>query len=147
MHEFLRLQPTLNLAAARAGLNAAEAEAARRGIDCSIAVTDASGHLLAFVRSDRALLVTIDAAIEKARTAAQAGVPTRALQELVDRDHPSLLAVRQLTSVSGGYPVSFQSEVIGGIGASGGSLEEDEAVVRAGAEAIASTAPDERNAS
>lgn len=135
--KLVSVRPTVTLEAARVALAAAEDHARERGVAVSVAVVDAAGHLLAFLRHDEALLVTIEAAMAKARTAAQARVATVQLQQFVDKESPSLLAVRQLMPASGGVPVICDGRVIGGVGASGGSLEEDHAVAQAGADAIA----------
>lgn len=133
---WLHSPPSLNAAGARRALQAALAEAARLGVAMSVAVVDRAGHLLAFERSDGAIVVSIDAAAQKARTAAQAGVNTRLLQELVDREMPSLIAVTQLMPAPGGVPIAIAGEIVGGVGASGAALHEDEAVAQAGADAI-----------
>lgn len=128
--------PSISPDGARHALAGALAEAARLGVSMSVAVVDNAGHLLSFHRLEGAIMVSIDAAVQKARTAAQAGVNTRLLQELVDREMPSLLAVTQLMTAPGGVPVMLDGVVIGGVGASGAALHEDEAVAQAGADAI-----------
>jgi glc operon protein GlcG len=137
MSDFVRSAQTLTLAGALASLDAARARAARLGVEVSIAVVDAGGNLLAFARTDGAMLVTIDAAIAKARTAAQTRLPTRMLQELVDREQPSLLAITQLTPATGGLPVIHEGVTLGGVGGSGATLDQDEAVAQAGVDALA----------
>ena len=133
---WLHTPPSINHEGAIHALAAGIAAAGRRNAPVSVAVVDSAGHLLAFERLDGAIIVSIDAAVQKARTAAQAGVNTRLLQELVDREMPSLLAVRQLMAAPGGVPVMLDGVVVGGVGASGAALHEDEAVAQAGADAI-----------
>ncbi|WP_159873922.1 heme-binding protein [Novosphingobium sp. 9U] len=139
--QLLAARPSVTQQGARQALAGAEAQALAFGVGMSVAVVDAAGHLLVFTRDDEALLVTIDAAIAKARTAAQAQVVTKVLQAFVDTQCPSLIAVRALMPASGGVPVLHQGRVIGGVGASGGSLEQDHAVAQAGADALAQLLP------
>jgi glc operon protein GlcG len=136
-----RLTPSLTLAGARKAIAAAEAEAKRLDVDVSIAAVDAAGNLLAFIRHDDAMLVTIDAAVAKARTAAQTRISTRLLQELVDQKQPSLLAITQVTPAIGGIPISLNGCVVGAVAASGATLDHDEAVARAGANAVMDSTP------
>ncbi len=136
MPNYLRSIPCLTLEGALAALEGARAHAAALGVEVSIAVVDAGGNLLSFARTDGAMLVSIDAAISKARTAAQTRLPTRMLQELVDREQPSLLAIRQLTPATGGMPVIHHGVTLGGVGGSGAALHEDEAVAQAGVDAL-----------
>lgn len=110
--------PTLTTAGAKHVLAAAEAAAATNGLKVSIAVVDAAGHLLAFMRRDRA-------------------APTSVFQQMVDGGKPSLLAVEGLTAAKGGVPIMHGGDTIGGIGVSGASGEEDEQVAEAGAAAFA----------
>lgn len=133
---WLHSTPSISPDGARHALEAALAQAARLGARMSVAVVDSAGHLLSFQRMEGAIVVSIDAAVQKARTATQAGVNTRLLQELVDREMPSLLTVSQLMTAPGGIPIVVDGAIIGGMGASGAALHEDEAVAQAGADAI-----------
>jgi glc operon protein GlcG len=136
MPAYVRSIPSLTLAGALAALEGARAHAAELGVEVSMAVVDAGGNLLSFARTDGAMLVSIDAAIAKARTAAQTRLPTRLLQEFVDNGTPSLLAITQLTPAIGGVPVTHQGVTLGGVGGSGAALHEDEAVAQAGVDAL-----------
>jgi glc operon protein GlcG len=133
---YVRSIPSLTLEGAQAALESARSRAVELGAKVSIAVVDAAGNLLTFARTDGAMLVSIDAAISKARTAAQTRLPTRMLQELVDGGTPSLLAITQLTPAVGGVPVIHQGLTLGGVGGSGAALHEDEAVAQAGVDAL-----------
>lgn len=73
------------------------------------------------------------AAIRKARTAAQLGVPTKVFEDLVRGGMTSLLTFEFLTLSQGGVPILVDSRVIGAVGSSGGSGEQDEAIAAAGA--------------
>lgn len=96
----------------------------------SIAVIDLTGTLIAFVRQDGASPVTGDAALLKARTVVRARLPTSAFGAVLARDAATRDAflVLGLTSIPGGVPVrQAGQDVIGAIGVSGGSDQQDEA--------------------
>jgi uncharacterized protein GlcG (DUF336 family) len=92
----------------------------------TIAVVDTGGALLLLRREDGASPVTADAALLKARTAARSGAPTQALVAM-SQDSPTrdLLLLLQLTDDPGGIPIKAGGRVIGAIGVSGGSAEQD----------------------
>ena len=127
---------------------AATAEAARfaeaAGIKINVAVVDAGGNLAAFLRMPGAFLHSIDIAIDKAYTAAGFGLPTAAWTEALESHSP---AVRngiprrpRMVCFGGGLPIRHEGFLIGGIGVSGGSEQQDESCARAGLEAIGSSA-------
>jgi len=132
---------TLTLDDAKRMLVAAEAEARRCSTAYNIAVVDAGGHLLAFVRQDGALIGSIDLAIHKAKTARIFDKSTADLADLAAPGRP-LYGIEQsnhgdVVVFGGGTPVLHQGEIIGAVGASAGSVEQDIAVARAAAEAFA----------
>lgn len=90
----------------------------------SVAVTDASGALLAFQRMDQARAYTADLAIQKARTSALVGVPTAAIQA----------AGKDISA--GGLPIIVDNQCVGAVGVSGGPTEEDVRIASAGAATI-----------
>ena len=132
-----RLVPTVNAAGAKAALAAAEKAAAEKGLPLSIAVVDNAGHLVAFHRVDGACVTTIEAALRKARTAAQLRMPSKVFEDLVHGGATSILSFEFLAPSQGGVPLVVDGVVVGGIGSSGGSGEEDESVASAGAAALA----------
>jgi len=116
-------------------LSAAEAKAASLGIAYNIAVVDAGAHLVAFSRQDGALIGNIDLAIDKAVTArifdkstsdlaalAQPGKPLFGLQE----SNAGKVAI-----FGGGVPIMDRGKIIGAVGASAGTVEQDIAVAEA----------------
>lgn len=127
---------TLNAAGAKIALAAAEAAARERGVTLCVSVVDQAGYLLAFTRMDGALPTSIEASIRKARTAAQSGVPTKRFQDLLDAGNTSLLAFEFICPSQGGVPVILDGVAVGGVAASGGSLEDDEFVAQAGADGL-----------
>ncbi len=134
------LYATLTLSDAKQMLMAGEAAAARTGIPYNIAVVDAGGHLLAFVRQDGALIGSIDLAIGKARTARLFDKTTSDLAKLAQPDAP-LFGIEQsnegqVVIFGGGLPVRIDGAIVGAVGASAGSVEQDIAVAEAAAASI-----------
>ncbi|WP_243671216.1 heme-binding protein [Vulcanisaeta sp. JCM 16161] len=104
----------------------------------SFAVVDEGGHVIAAERRDNGLPATFDIAIDKAWTAATMKTSARVL-EVVTRGQGWRLNVKyggRLTIIPGSVPVVSGNKVIGGIGHSGGSAEEDEAIAQAGLSAF-----------
>lgn len=131
---------TLTLADAKLLLSGAESKATSIGIAYNIAVVDAGGHLLAFVRQDGALIGSIDLAIDKAITARIFDKPTSLLAELAQPGEP-LYGIQQsneskVVIFGGGVPVFVDGQVVGAVGASAGTVEQDIAVVEAGIDAL-----------
>lgn len=136
-----RSHESLTLDDAKRMLAAAEAKAASFGISYNIAVVDDGGHLLAFSRQDGALIGSIDLAIGKAMTARIFDKSTDYLGELAAPGKP-LFGIEQSNSgkvviFGGGIPVVFRGNIIGAVGASAGTIEQDIAVARAAVNAIA----------
>lgn len=137
-----RHRPRLTLEGARAVLAAAERRAVEIRRPMNLAVVDDGGHLLAFSRMDEAKPSSIEIALTKARAAALRRAPTGAPSR---EGQPDLLLAlglavarpEQQTPVRGGMPLLVDGEVVGAIGVSAGSEEEDAEVARAGAAALA----------
>ena len=133
------MPPRLALANARHILDAALAEADRIGQPMNVAVVDAGGHPLAFARQDGSILGSINIATGKARTAALFGKTTAELGESARPGGPLYgLEVTNggLVIFGGGIPLHDTDEVVGAIGASAGTIEQDIAVAQAGANAF-----------
>ena len=135
-----RSYTTLTLDDAKRMLRAGEAAAASIGIAYNIAVVDAGGNLLAFVRQDGALIGSIDLAIGKAVTARIFDKPTSLLAELA-QPGKSLFGIQETNSgrvviFGGGIPVMLDGGIVGAVGASAGTVEQDIAVAEAAVAAI-----------
>jgi len=129
----------ITAAAAAAATQAAVAKAEALGIRINVAVTDASGTLMAFLRMPGAFLHSIDIAIDKAYTAASFGFPTSQWGGVIGDDELLRIGLNQrarLVLFGGGLPVVEGDERIGGIGVSGGSAEQDEVCAAAGLAAL-----------
>ena len=118
----------INRSTAVALIEASIAAATELGIEATIAVTDATGYLRAFERTDGAPFLTVDVAIDKAWTAASFGFATHVWNNYVTTD-PKVapLAHRpRMVAVGGGYPIVEHGKLIGGIGISGGTYQQDQ---------------------
>ena len=131
----MRQRAALGEAEAGAVLDAACAQARTARLEVSVAVVDEAGVRLALHRLDGARLHTPEAATLKARTAAITRTETAALETQV-RSNPALLAFPGRLPLAGGVPLLWQGEVVGGIGSSGGTPQEDLAVCAAGLAAL-----------
>ncbi len=116
-------------AAAAALIDAALAAARELGVEASVAVADATGALRAFERTDGAPFLTAEIAIDKAWTAASSGRTGTLWNAIVQVPAAAPLAkVSRLLAVAGGSPLLADGQLVGGIGVSGGSAEQDEQV-------------------
>lgn len=126
---------SLTLADARQLIAAGEKKAQELGIPYNIAVVDAGGALIAHVRMDGAWLGSVDISISKAFTARAFDMPTEVLAKEA-QSGKSLFGINTTNSskvviFGGGAPVTVAGSVIGAVGASGGSVENDVKVVNA----------------
>lgn len=133
-------QDVVHWEAAAAAIAGAARWAEEAGIKVNVAVVDASGNLAGFLRMPGAFLHSIDIAIDKAYTAAGFGLPTAAWPELLKEHSPAvrdgIVRRPRMVCFGGGLPLRHEGRLIGGIGVSGGSEQEDEACAQAGLLAI-----------
>ena len=134
------LAPSVTLAAAQRAIAAATVRADELGVDVCVAVTDGGGHLLAMVRMDRAPLLCIHIAQDKAYSVASfGGLPTSDWWRLLESE-PALLhgivKTERLIIFGGGVPLVVDGRTVGAIGVSGGSAEQDVQIAEAGAGAL-----------
>ena len=131
----------IDLELAHKVVDAAVAKSAEIDTKMDIAVLDAGGNLKAFVRMDGAWLGSIDIAIKKARTSRSFDMPTGAIGELSQPGGPLYNIEHSnggLISFPGGLPLtSKDGTIIGSIGVSGSSVEDDHTVASAGADVVA----------
>ena len=129
---------TVSEVGARRVVDAAVWKARSMGVAIVIAVTDPGGHTLALERMDGAPLLSIDVASDKAWTVSAFGQPTSWWMDTL-AEKPYLEALggnNRLMPVRGGVPLLSEGRMVGAVGVSGGSGEQDEAVAQAGAEAL-----------
>jgi len=119
---------TITAEAAKKLIAAAEKKAQELGKAMVIAVCDESGNLKGFSRMDNAPLLSVQIAQDKAYTAISFGIPTHQWFEFIKGDAPLLAGIvhtPRLIVFGGGYPITMNNQVIGGIGVSGGHYSED----------------------
>lgn len=140
-----RNQIHLNLSGARVILAAAEARAAELGLKSNIAVVDDGGHPIAFARMDGARPASAYTALTKAATAATTRLPTGPFPIGTTTPDPLLNLSLQIaaqssggkfTTLRGGEPIVIDGQVIGAVGAGGGTGEQDAEVCKAGIAAL-----------
>jgi glc operon protein GlcG len=131
---------TVSYSAANRVLEAAVREANSLGVPVCIAVSDRAGHLVAYARMDGAPLLSGEIAQDKAYTVAAFGLPTHEWFELI-KDELSLLhgivKTDRLIIFGGGVPIHADNDLVGAVGVSGGSADQDRRIAEAGAAAIA----------
>jgi uncharacterized protein GlcG (DUF336 family) len=134
-------EPTdITLEQAQAVIEAARQKAEEQGTLMDIAVVDAGANLKAFIRMDNAYLGSIDISIKKAKTARLFNMPTGDLGEL-SQPGAALYNIEfsndGLITFPGGLPLeNSDGVIIGAIGVSGSSVEDDQEVALAGAAAL-----------
>ena len=130
----------LTLSDAQIVMAGAEAKSREIGVDMDIAVTDDNGSLLMFHRMDGGKITSIDVAISKAFTAAAARKSTRAYGEVSGPGGPAfgihVSNQGRFMIVAGGLPLFVEEEILGGVGCSSGTPDQDEVVAQAGIDAF-----------
>ncbi len=132
----LPVKKVLTLRAAKQIVAAAEAEARRRGATVVIAVVDDGGHLLLLERLDKTQVASSDVAIAKARTASIFRRPSKVFEDQVREGRVAAVTLPGATPLQGGLPLVVDGEVIGAIGVSGNSPQEDEDIAAIGVAAL-----------
>jgi uncharacterized protein GlcG (DUF336 family) len=126
---------SVDLADARRIISAGERKATEIGIPYNIAVVDSGGCLVSHVRMDGAWLGSVDIAINKAWTARAFEASTEDLSHMTQSGQQGFglntTNDSKVVIFGGGIPIKRDGVVIGAVGASGGSVEQDVAVARA----------------
>ena len=133
----LPTKEVLTLRAARSVADAAEAEALRRGATVVIAVVDDAGYLLVLHRLDDTQVASVEVGIAKARTAAIFRRPSKVFEDQVKNGRISALALPGAAALQGGIPIVHRGRVVGAIGVSGNTPQEDEDIAKVGAAVVA----------
>lgn len=127
---------------ARRALDAALAKATEIGSPSSVAVVDGGRELMAFARQDGVLLASTEISAGKAYTACSMKMATKDIGPLTQPGQPlyglELTHQRPLVSFGGGRPLEAGGEVVGGVGVSGGTVDQDDEIAAAAAAALTS---------
>jgi uncharacterized protein GlcG (DUF336 family) len=116
-------------------LAAAEEEGKKRGWKMNIAVVDTNGELVAFLRTEGAQIASVNISIGKARTAARFRRESRAFYNAYETGHGYVATLDPtLVASPGGFPLIDGGKLVGAIGCSGGTGDQDAAICKAGAD-------------
>ena len=126
------------LESAKKAAAACIAEARKNNWNMAIAIVDGGGFLVYFERLQNTQLASVDLAIEKAKTSALFRRPTKVFQEALATggDGLRVLGLKGAMPNAGGVPIIVDGKIIGAVGISGGSVEQDAQVATAGANAL-----------
>jgi uncharacterized protein GlcG (DUF336 family) len=128
---------SIGLDRAKQVMGAAEAEAKKRNWKMNIAVVDTSGELVNFARMEGAQIASVPISIGKARTAARYRRDTRLFYNQFETGHGYLSTLdATLVASPGGFPLIEGGKLIGAVGCSGGTGDQDAAVCKAGADLL-----------
>ena len=130
--------PAITLEQAKKVMAGAEAEARKNNWPVVIAILDSGGHLVMLNRLDGAQWGSIDVAKDKARSAVAFRRPTKVFQDLIGQGGANLrlLNVSGASMLEGGIPIMADGKVIGGIGVSGVTSQQDAQIGQAGIDAL-----------
>jgi uncharacterized protein GlcG (DUF336 family) len=118
-------------------LAAAEAEAKKRNWKMNIAVVDTNGDLVHFLRMDGAQIASGNISQGKARTAARYRRPSQIFYNAYETGHPYVSTLDPtLVASPGGFPLVEGGKLIGAIGCSGGTGDQDALICKVGADMI-----------
>jgi glc operon protein GlcG len=129
---------SINLDTAKKIAASAINEARRNNWTMAVAILDTGGHLVYFEKMDGTQTGSVRVAIGKGRSAVLFKRPTKAFQELVAAGGEGLRVLRLegAVPIEGGLPLSVGGKIVGAIGVSGGTSQQDGVVAKAGAEAL-----------
>jgi glc operon protein GlcG len=116
--------------------DAAEARAMEDDWTVVITIVDSGGHPILLRRIDGTQIGSVEIAIQKATTAVFYKRPTKAFQDGVAAGNTGILNLPNLLPFEGGLPIMYDEAVIGGIGVSGVTAEQDGIIAQAGIDAL-----------
>jgi glc operon protein GlcG len=128
----------IGLESAKKAAAAAVAEASKNHWTMAVAVTDIGGDLVYFEKMDGTQTGSVNVALGKARTAALFKRPSKAFQEIVAGGGNGLriLGLEGAVPIEGGVPLVMDGQIVGAIGLSGATSDQDGQCARAGADAV-----------
>jgi uncharacterized protein GlcG (DUF336 family) len=128
---------SIGLERAKQVMAAAEAEAKKRNWKMNIAVVDTNGELVHFSRMEGAQIASVPISIGKARTSARFRRESRLFYNAYETGHPYVATLDPtLIASPGGFPLLEGGKLIGAVGCSGGTGDQDAAICKVGAEIV-----------
>lgn len=129
---------SINLEQAKKMAALSVAEAAKNNWKMAIAIVDVAGDLVYFEKMDGTQVASVNIAQDKARSAVRFKRPTKAMQDVLAQGGAGVrfLALQGAIPVEGGLPIVMDGKIVGAIGASGGSSDQDGLTAKAGADSV-----------
>jgi glc operon protein GlcG len=131
--------PPIGLEAAKKAMAAAEAEAEKNNWPMAIVILDSTGHIVMLHRLDNTQYGSIRVAQDKAQTALDFRRPSKVFEDLVAQGGIGMrtLGLRGATPLEGGVPIIADGKIIGAVGVSGATAQQDGQVAKIGADTAA----------
>jgi len=129
---------SVNLENARKIAASAAAEAGKNNLKMAIAIVDTAGDLVYFEKMDGTQVASVNIAQDKARSSVRFKRPTKAMQDVLAGGGAGIrfLALQGAVPVEGGLPLIMNGQIVGAVGASGGTSDQDGQVAKAGADSV-----------
>jgi len=124
--------PAVNAAAAKKIAAGVVAECQKNGWNVAIAVVDTHGFLVYFERMDNTQTASMDIAVGKAKAAATYRRATRVFMDVINKGGPATATLPGVFASPGGVPIMADGKVIGAVGVSGVTGDQDEQCAKAG---------------
>jgi glc operon protein GlcG len=115
---------------------AAEAEALKNKLTMVITIIDDGGNLVYLEKMDNTQLGSIEVALEKAHTALFFKRPSKVYEDMVTNGRNTIIGIRNIIPIEGGLPLVVDEQIIGAIGVSGGTPQQDGSIAKAGIEVL-----------
>lgn len=128
---------SINLETARKVAAAAAAEARKNGWTVAVAIVDTAGDLVYFERTDDTQVASSQVAQDKARTAVRFKRPSKAFEDALASGRLAILGMPNVIPLEGGIPLLVDGKIVGAIGVSGVTSQQDGVCAQAGVDAIA----------
>ena len=131
--------PPIGLEAAKKAMAAAEGEAVKNNWPMAIVILDSTGHIVMLHRLDNTQYGSIRVAEDKAHTALDFRRPSKVFEDLVAQGGIGMrtLGLRGATPLEGGVPIIVDGKIIGAVGVSGATAQQDGQVAKIGADTAA----------
>ncbi len=128
----------IGVEAARKAAAAAVAESKKNNWNMAVSVVDTGGHLVYFERMDNTQTGSANVATQKAQSAVAFRRPTKVFEDVVGGGGAGLriLTLAGAIAIEGGVPIVVNGKIVGAIGASGGTAQQDGVVAKAGIDAL-----------
>jgi len=123
--------PPINIAAAKKIAAGVLAECAKNNWNVAVAIVEPNGSLVYFERMENTQYASMDVAIDKARASAMYRRPTRVFMDVINKA-PATATLRGVSASPGGNPIMADGKVIGAVGVSGVTGDQDEQCAKAG---------------